>query len=95
MRYSVWNAPSLDDDLGNTLFGRQNRQILLFCVGFIFPLGTLSPRTHPMHEREYTDAHISMDARIFPSFAARPKARGRSEPDRSRAAVCTELWGRG
>ncbi|KAF2826225.1 hypothetical protein CC86DRAFT_26396 [Ophiobolus disseminans] len=37
-RYSVWAAPSLDDDLGSTLFGRQNRQILLFCVGFLFPL---------------------------------------------------------
>jgi hypothetical protein len=38
-RYSVWNAPSLDHDLNTTLFGRQNRQILLFCIGFIFPLG--------------------------------------------------------
>ncbi|KAH8712160.1 hypothetical protein GQ44DRAFT_811636 [Phaeosphaeriaceae sp. PMI808] len=37
-RYSAWKAPSLDDDLNTTLFGRQNRQILLFCVGFIFPL---------------------------------------------------------
>lgn len=38
-RYGIWKAPSLDDDLGSTLFGRQNRQILLFCIGFIFPLG--------------------------------------------------------
>jgi hypothetical protein len=37
LRYSLWKAPSLDDDLGSTLFGRQNRQILLFCIGFIFP----------------------------------------------------------
>ncbi|CAO2648542.1 Nn.00g078090.m01.CDS01 [Neocucurbitaria sp. VM-36] len=37
-RCSAWKAPSLDDDLNRTLFGRQNRQILLFCVGFIFPL---------------------------------------------------------
>ncbi|CAN9405871.1 unnamed protein product [Alternaria alternata] len=36
-RYSAWNAPSLDDDMHTTLFGRQNRQILLFCIGFIFP----------------------------------------------------------
>ena len=38
-RYSAWKAPSLDDDLNKTLFGRQNRQILLFCIGFIFPIG--------------------------------------------------------
>lgn len=38
-RYSAWAAPSLDDDLGSTLFGRQNRQVLLFSIGFIFPLG--------------------------------------------------------
>jgi len=38
-RYSAWKAPSLDNDLHTTLFGRQNRQILLFCLGFIFPPG--------------------------------------------------------
>ncbi|KAI8943498.1 hypothetical protein NX059_001500 [Plenodomus lindquistii] len=37
-RYGMWKAPSLDDDLGTTLFGRQNRQILLFCLGFIVPV---------------------------------------------------------
>ncbi|KAF2128774.1 hypothetical protein P153DRAFT_292468 [Dothidotthia symphoricarpi CBS 119687] len=36
--YSMWKAPSLDADLGKTLFSRQNRQILFFCLGFIFPL---------------------------------------------------------
>lgn len=41
--YSAWNPPSLDDDLNTTLFGRQNRQILLFCIGFIFPLGKHQP----------------------------------------------------
>lgn len=43
MRYSVWKAPSLDADFHSTLFGRQNRQILLFCIGFIFPLGKSPP----------------------------------------------------
>jgi len=33
----MWAAPSLDADVNTTLFGRQNRQILLFCLGFIFP----------------------------------------------------------
>jgi hypothetical protein len=42
-RYSAWKAPSLDSDLHTTLFGRQNRQILLFCIGFIFPFGKPPP----------------------------------------------------
>jgi hypothetical protein len=46
-RYSAWKAPSLDSDLHTTLFGRQNRQILLFCVGFIFPFGKSPPRFRP------------------------------------------------
>lgn len=46
-RYSAWKAPSLDHDLNSTLFGRQNRQILLFCIGFIFPLGKSLPRLNP------------------------------------------------
>lgn len=33
---SAWKAPSFDNE---PLFGRQNRQILLFCLGFICPLG--------------------------------------------------------
>lgn len=36
-RLSAWKAPSLDENLGSMLFSRQNRQIVLFCVGFIFP----------------------------------------------------------
>lgn len=32
---SAWKAPSFDQE---PLFGRQNRQILLFCLGFICPL---------------------------------------------------------
>ncbi len=39
MLYSAWQAPSFDSDLNTSLFGRRNRQILLFCLGFIFPLG--------------------------------------------------------
>lgn len=33
---SAWKAPSFDE---SPLFGRQNRQILLFCLGFICPFG--------------------------------------------------------
>lgn len=35
-RYSFWKAPSMDKDFGRHPFSRQNRQILLFTLGFIF-----------------------------------------------------------
>ena len=51
LRYSAWNAPSLDADVHQTLLGRQNRQILLFCLGFLFPPGKCLPRPpHHAHE---------------------------------------------
>ena len=40
-RLSAWKAPSFDDTLGTLFFSRQNRQILLFVFGFIFPFGKL------------------------------------------------------
>jgi hypothetical protein len=53
-RYSVWKAPSLDSDLHTTLFGRQNRQVLLFCLGFIFPFGKCLHRAPDYaHEEVY------------------------------------------
>ncbi|OCK85297.1 hypothetical protein K432DRAFT_413395 [Lepidopterella palustris CBS 459.81] len=36
-RLSAWRAPSFDEPFGSLLFSRQNRQILLFCLGFVFP----------------------------------------------------------
>lgn len=41
VRLSVWRAPSFNESLSSLLFSRGNRQILLFCLGFIFPLGEL------------------------------------------------------
>lgn len=38
-RLSVWQAPSFDESFGSMVFSRQNRQILLFCLGFILPFG--------------------------------------------------------
>lgn len=40
---SAWKAPSFDENFGAALFSRQNRQILCFCLGFIFPFGKLVP----------------------------------------------------
>jgi hypothetical protein len=40
---SAWKAPSFDENFGAALFSRQNRQIVFFCLGFIFPFGKLVP----------------------------------------------------
>ena len=87
MRYSVWNAPSLDQNLNTTLFGRQNRQVLLFCVGFIFPLGKSRLRRQPLRMSLCTNAHISMDDCIIPPLTDQSELHGRTEPDRRRAAI--------
>lgn len=67
-RYGIWTAPSLDDDLGSTLFGRQNRQILFFCLGFIFPLSWMlasclplppDPTVAPTPSQADMDQHFS------------------------------------
>ncbi|KAF2182773.1 hypothetical protein K469DRAFT_690511 [Zopfia rhizophila CBS 207.26] len=47
-RLSAWKAPSFDDSLGSLFFGRQNRQILLFCLGFIFPLAWMIASILPL-----------------------------------------------
>jgi hypothetical protein len=37
---SAWRAPSFNDTWASLIYNRGNRQILLFGVGFVFPLGT-------------------------------------------------------
>lgn len=69
-RLSAWKAPSFDDSLGSMLFSRQNRQILLFCLGFIFPLGKLLPgylRITPIFVL-HTNAYTSMDDCVVPAI---------------------------
>lgn len=34
---SAWKAPSFDESLTSLFFSRQNRQVWLFCFGFLFP----------------------------------------------------------
>ena len=36
-RMSAWQAPSLDEPLRERFFSRCNRQIILFCLGFLIP----------------------------------------------------------
>lgn len=40
---SAWKAPSFDENFGSMMFSRQNRQIVLFCLGFLCPLCKPSP----------------------------------------------------
>lgn len=80
-RYSAWKAPSLDDDIHATLFGRQNRQVLLFCLGFIFPLCELKilPK-HSIYEAT-TNRDTSMDYRIVPAFTTRSESCTHRQPE--------------
>ena len=36
-RISAWQVPSLDEPVHDRFFSRCNRQIILFCLGFLFP----------------------------------------------------------
>lgn len=42
-RLSAWRPPSLDDALGSLVFSRANVQVMLFCLGLVFPLGKPGP----------------------------------------------------
>jgi hypothetical protein len=87
-RYSAWNAPSLDDDMHATLFGRQNRQILLFCIGFIFPPGKYQSML-PNCAHESTNHNSSLDNRLVPPVAPRPErcCHPKCQPGRSGTAI--------
>ena len=45
---SAWKAPSFDDSLRTLFFSRQNRQILLFCLGFLCPLAWIVASILPL-----------------------------------------------
>ncbi|KAF2462669.1 uncharacterized protein BDR25DRAFT_330121 [Lindgomyces ingoldianus] len=47
-RLSAWTAPSFDSNVGTLFFSRQNRQILLFCLGFIFPFAWIIASVLPL-----------------------------------------------
>ncbi|EUC33966.1 hypothetical protein COCCADRAFT_4595 [Bipolaris zeicola 26-R-13] len=70
-RYSAWNAPSLDADVHVTLLGRQNRQILLFCLGFICPLSWIvaSFLPLPLNPNHMAGASTSSQADLEQQFA--------------------------
>jgi hypothetical protein len=39
VHYGAWRAPSFDEPFWSRFFGPVNRQVWLFCIGFVFPLG--------------------------------------------------------
>ncbi|ORX92187.1 hypothetical protein BCR34DRAFT_648795 [Clohesyomyces aquaticus] len=60
-RMSTWTAPSFDSNVGVLFFGRQNRQILLFCLGFIFPLAWIIASFLPLPPAPGTGTPSQMD----------------------------------
>jgi hypothetical protein len=40
-RYSVWDPPSVSWSADSGILGKRNAQVVLFILGFIFPLGKL------------------------------------------------------
>lgn len=40
---NAWRVPSLDESFENHVFSRCNRQIFLFCLGFVLPVGESRP----------------------------------------------------
>ncbi|KAF1970157.1 hypothetical protein BU23DRAFT_216461 [Bimuria novae-zelandiae CBS 107.79] len=45
---SAWKAPSFDENFGAALLSRQNRQIVCFCLGFIFPFAWMMASVLPL-----------------------------------------------
>ncbi|KAF1829566.1 hypothetical protein BDW02DRAFT_144317 [Decorospora gaudefroyi] len=69
-RYSIWKAPSLDDDLHSTLLGRQNRQVLLFCIGFVFPFAWMIASFLPLPlDPNYAGTPTASQADLEQQFA--------------------------
>ncbi|KAF2203290.1 hypothetical protein GQ43DRAFT_429991 [Delitschia confertaspora ATCC 74209] len=79
-RLSAWKAPSIDETLGTLFFNRQNRQLLLFCLGFLCPFSWMIASFLPLPqdpslaqetpsqldlERQYDEAIGPVDDRSY------------------------------
>ncbi|EAQ90933.1 hypothetical protein CHGG_02868 [Chaetomium globosum CBS 148.51] len=67
-RYSVWDPPSVSWSADSSILGRRNAQVLLFIIGFIFPLAWMIAAFLPLPpnpkaldvengENKYTSTH--------------------------------------
>ncbi|KAF1990596.1 hypothetical protein K402DRAFT_400793 [Aulographum hederae CBS 113979] len=66
---NVWRAPSFDESLSRLLFSKSNRQIALFCLGFIFPLAWILAAFLPLpvnpHDRvDATPSQLDVEQAI-------------------------------
>jgi hypothetical protein len=72
-RLSAWKAPSFNDGLSSLFSSRENRQILLFGVGFVFPLawilGALLPLPlRPELNKEATSSQMDVERVMAPTL---------------------------
>ncbi|KAF2443805.1 hypothetical protein P171DRAFT_44348 [Karstenula rhodostoma CBS 690.94] len=72
-RLSAWKAPSFDENFGAALFSRQNRQIVLFCLGFIFPFAWMIASVLPLPPdpktvQETTASELALEQRFDDQF---------------------------
>ena len=90
-RLSAWQAPSFNEPFGGLFFSRQNRQILLFCLGFIFPFGKLVKLQNQLNSRSSTYTYHSMDDCRVSSFAYEPgTVKGSdAQPGRRGTGLCS------
>lgn len=63
----TWRAPSLDEPDGkwNFFFGPLNRQIFLFCLGFVFPLAWWIASLLPLPERPRIQSPEMRESGVF------------------------------
>lgn len=71
-RLSQWRAPSFDESLSTLVKTRQNRQITLFCMGFVCPLLWIVAAFLPIPRRPM-DPRISEDALKVEDGGAGPR----------------------
>jgi hypothetical protein len=51
MTLNAWSTPSVDEPFSRRLFAPLNRQIALFCVGFIFPFAWIAAAFLPLQPK--------------------------------------------
>jgi hypothetical protein len=71
MTLNAWSTPSFDEPFSRRLFAPLNRQIALFCVGFIFPLAWVAAAFLPLQPKPTSfEPHQASRAVVPPGQAA-------------------------
>lgn len=70
---TAWRIPSVDEPFPAEMFGRGNRQIVCFCLGFLFPplwmLAAILPLPHCGWRQDQQDAENGTSEKARPSTA--------------------------